>query len=106
MTFALDADTPLLLLPVRLEARYLKKHLRVRVLPDVVHGDDHETDLTANERVAGFSYWQDVFAAPEDQAVLVLTHEGGLQGLVGGHRFSNPEPKGPAWAACPRPRPG
>lgn len=34
--------------------------------------------------------------AGEDQASLVLAHESRLQGVIDGHRFSDPEPKGPA----------
>jgi predicted dehydrogenase len=32
----------------------------------------------------------------EDQALLILTHAGGLQGTVDGHRFLDPQPDGPA----------
>jgi predicted dehydrogenase len=32
----------------------------------------------------------------EDQALLLLTHESGLQGSIDGHRFLEPEPFGPA----------
>jgi len=32
----------------------------------------------------------------EDQALLVLTHQSGVQGWIDGHRFLNTEPRGPA----------
>jgi len=32
----------------------------------------------------------------EDQAILVLTHEGAVHGWIDGHRFLNPDPDGPA----------
>jgi predicted dehydrogenase len=34
--------------------------------------------------------------AAEDQAILVLTHEGGVHGWIDGHRFLDPDPDGPA----------
>jgi predicted dehydrogenase len=34
--------------------------------------------------------------AGEDQAALILTHEGGLLGVIDGHRFADPVPDGPA----------
>lgn len=53
------ADTPVLMLPVRLETRYFdnNKELRVRVFPDQIHIDNHETELTEDEVSAGQFYW-------------------------------------------------
>ena len=34
--------------------------------------------------------------AAEDQAILVLTHEGAIHGWIDGHRFLDPDPDGPA----------
>jgi predicted dehydrogenase len=34
--------------------------------------------------------------AAEDQAILVLTHEGAVHGWIDGHRFLDPDPDGPA----------
>ena len=34
--------------------------------------------------------------AAEDQAILVLTHAGGVHGWIDGHRFLDPDPDGPA----------
>lgn len=54
------ADTPVLMLPVRLETRYFDngKELRLRIFPDQVHIDNHETELTEDEVAAGQFYWQ------------------------------------------------
>ena len=56
-------DVPLLMLPVRLETRYRplradgSRHLMIRIYPDDVHEDSHEPGLTADERVAGTTFW-------------------------------------------------
>lgn len=38
--------------------------------------------------------------AAEDQAILVLRHEGGLFGWIDGHRFLDPQPDGPVMGDC------
>lgn len=60
----LDGGVPIALLPVRLEARFVDSELRVRIFPDQIHLDSHETALTDGERAAGMSYWRARFAAP------------------------------------------
>ena len=59
--------TPLLLLPVRLETRFMDgdggSELWVRVYPDQVHVDGHRAELTQAEADDGQRYWQDVWAA-------------------------------------------
>ncbi|HEY4302947.1 MAG TPA: hypothetical protein VGM82_00660 [Gemmatimonadaceae bacterium] len=64
---ALNAGVPIVLLPVRIEARYFNggDELRVRVYPDQIHADAHEPELTATERDAGMAYWNAIFAAPD-----------------------------------------
>jgi hypothetical protein len=62
-------DVPLLMLPVRLETRYRplradgSRHLMIRIYPDDVHEDSHEPGLTADERVAGTTFWTEVWRA-------------------------------------------
>ncbi|HTH49494.1 MAG TPA: hypothetical protein VMB21_18405, partial [Candidatus Limnocylindria bacterium] len=64
-------DLPLVLLPVRLETRFFTlpgnvTELRVRVYPDKIHIDSHETDLTSAERTLGMQYWTQDWAAGSD----------------------------------------
>jgi hypothetical protein len=64
------ADTPLLLLPVRLETRYFNngKELRIRIYPDQAHIDAHEPELTGDEIAAGQFYWQQRWGAADAEA--------------------------------------
>ncbi|WP_440766368.1 hypothetical protein [Natronorubrum sp. DTA7] len=52
---------PSLLLPVRLETRFVDPddphELRIRVYPDQIHVDSHESELTEAEVVAGKQFW-------------------------------------------------
>lgn len=67
---ALDATIPVALLPVRLETRFnLDKptELLVRILPDDIHGNSHEPELTADEVAAGQRFWETVWAAPSSE---------------------------------------
>ena len=64
-------ELPLMLLPVRLETLFRPAalggaELWIRVYPDDIHIDGHETALTAAERVAGEQYWSVVGAAAAD----------------------------------------
>ena len=63
----LVADTPVLLLPVRLETRFVEDAagpaLLVRVYPDEIHVDDHEPELIAAELGAAALYWERVWRA-------------------------------------------
>jgi hypothetical protein len=67
---ALDADVPLLLLPVRLETRFLRASgalaLRIRIYPDQIHLDGHDPALTAHEQAIGRAFWTSWYAAPDD----------------------------------------
>jgi hypothetical protein len=61
-------DRPLALLPVRLETRFIllpdgNYELRVRVYPDKVHIDSHETELTPAEAEWGRHYWEQYWRA-------------------------------------------
>jgi hypothetical protein len=59
MVATLAAALPIVLLPVRLEARFFTSppELRVRIFPDQLHIEQHEAELTADERAAGVQYW-------------------------------------------------
>ena len=58
-----EAKYPIILLPIRIETRFLtydgdpKKYLGVRFIPDDIFVDTHEKLLTADEYGAGTRYW-------------------------------------------------
>ena len=67
------SDRPLALLPVRLETRFFAQpdgssELRVRVYPDKIHLDTHETELTPTESEWAQHYWQQDWRAGERRA--------------------------------------
>lgn len=53
----LEANVPIVLLPVRIETRFAGTDLLVRVYPDEIAADAHEPELSAAERAAGDVYW-------------------------------------------------
>jgi hypothetical protein len=66
----LDAQTPLLLLPVHIQTRFVDDvsangapELWVRIFPDQIHVDSHEPPLTAQEVTDGETYWTAVWQA-------------------------------------------
>ena len=66
------SDRPLALLPVRLETRFFLQadsnyELRVRVYPDKIHIDSHETSLTGSEQEWGKHYWEQNWRAGSDE---------------------------------------
>ncbi len=66
------SDRPLALFPVRLETRFFAQgdggsELRVRVYPDKIHLDSHETELTPGEKEWGEHYWQQAWRAGEEE---------------------------------------
>ncbi|HEV3295413.1 MAG TPA: hypothetical protein VG123_41070, partial [Streptosporangiaceae bacterium] len=56
---------PIALLPFRLETRFRGAELLIRVIPDTIHADSHEPELTDAELAAGTWYWQQVAGADD-----------------------------------------
>ena len=63
----LNADRPLVLLPVRLETRFFGQELRVRIFPDKIHVDTHEPELTADELEWGKHFHTVLWSAKTDE---------------------------------------
>jgi hypothetical protein len=55
------ATVPVALLPVGLETRFDGDTLLIRVLPDEIHVEDHEQELTDSEVDAGRAFWLQVW---------------------------------------------
>lgn len=56
---ALSDSTPILLMPLRLETRFLGAELWVRAFPDEIAITSHESALTDDELAAGTRFWTD-----------------------------------------------
>lgn len=88
----LDARTPLLLLPVNIETRFMTsgdgRELWVRIYPDQIFIDSHEPELTKQEIADGKSYWDAVWRAGKPPATLdaVQAPWRGLASLYGSPR--------------------
>lgn len=58
----LSASYPILLMPVRIETRFITDEppgeLRVRIYPDEIAADSHEVAITEVERTAGEEFWR------------------------------------------------
>jgi hypothetical protein len=68
-------DLPLVLLPVRLETRFVRldtgsTELRIRVFPDRIHLDSHEPDITADEQAWAQHYWRQNWSAGSDTVAM------------------------------------
>jgi len=61
------ADVPAVLLPARVETRFVttagRAELLVRIYPDEVHVDSHEPELTTDEVAWGRMFWEQVWRA-------------------------------------------
>jgi hypothetical protein len=67
LTATLDGVHPVCLLPVRIETRFASPtKLLVRVFPDHLQVNGHDTALTADEQAAGQWYWTQRWAAGLD----------------------------------------
>ncbi len=68
----LDGQVPVLLLPVRIETRFMPggDELKVRIYPEQIHIDDHEPGLTEGELAVATAYWDARWKAttPEGRA--------------------------------------
>lgn len=64
----LDAGVPLMLLPVRLETRFVAGSLLIRIDPDVLHHDMHVDQLRSDEKALAAAFWSEVAAAGNDAA--------------------------------------
>jgi hypothetical protein len=53
---SLSAQTPIALLPVRLETRFIDDKLKIRIFPDDIHVNTHEPNLTGDELEAGLAF--------------------------------------------------
>jgi hypothetical protein len=71
----LDARTPLLLVPVNIQIRFVdplrgSPELWVRLYPDQIAVNAHEPELTSDEVAAGQAYWNGIWAAGNPPAVI------------------------------------
>jgi hypothetical protein len=68
--WTLSTQWPVTLFPCRLETRFGGAELLIRVIPDTIHADAHEPELTAAETAAGQWYWRQVSGASDDSTAL------------------------------------
>jgi hypothetical protein len=76
----LASNTPIAMLPVRLETRYVAKdalhyELRVRIFPDAIHLDSHQPLMSVVENQDGRAYWEKRLAdGPEAETTRMAWH--------------------------------
>lgn len=72
LTALWSADTPIMLLPLRIETRLrldtLSRQIWVRVFPDVVAIETHEETLAVSEDADGQEYWSKLAVAADETA--------------------------------------
>jgi hypothetical protein len=88
----LDAQTPLLMLPVNIETRFMSggdaNELWVRIYPDQIAINSHEPELTTQEIADGQSYWDTLWGAglPPSTLDAIQAPWRGLASLYGAPR--------------------
>ena len=70
LTANLSADIPVLLLPLRIEAKFVGTQLWVRVYPDDLQVVTHESQLTENEVHITQLFWSELSQANADDALI------------------------------------
>jgi hypothetical protein len=103
-----ECHYPALLLPVRLETRFMKKgndhFLWVRIFPDDIHVTSHDPILTKSEYNAGLTYWERVNnVSDERDAWRELSHYFGPRRAAWIRRSTQGKPlvSNPNWPAPP-----
>lgn len=81
-----DFRFPVSLLPVRLEARFAAKALRVRIYPDLIHANAHSLKLTEFEAQAGYAYWTALWADKGENTEQITLERERLGALLGARR--------------------
>jgi hypothetical protein len=70
----LSARNPLLLLPVSVQYRFMPGELWVRIYPDQIHVNTHETALTSQEISDGQTYWTSAWSSDAQAAWRLLAN--------------------------------
>lgn len=73
----LPDTTPFLLMPVKVETKFMGNELWVRFFPDAIAASSHEEELTEAELIAGRQYWSSIWEARTDSFAAV---EGEVEG--------------------------
>ncbi len=68
----LSGDVPVLLLPARVETRFVGDDLRVRIFPDTAHVDQLERIPTAEEVEAAQAYWRERWTLTSEDEIADL----------------------------------
>ena len=82
----LSDTTPFLLMPVKVETKFVGNELWVRFFPDAVAASSHEDELTEAELIAGRQYWNSIWEARTN---IIAAVEGQTEGLEDAFNFAN-----------------